>query len=106
MNWCKHHVHYEEAFTIFEDPFIAVIDDPDHSVVENRYVAVGQTNQGRLVVVTYTIRNDEPWLITAREAEPRERRRHMSGKVRDGDEMRPYYDFSNGVRGKHYQGRM
>ena len=29
----------------------------------------------------------------------------MSGTMRDGDDdMRPYYDFSGGVRGKHYQG--
>ena len=43
------------------------------------------------MVVSYTIRNDEPWLISARMAEARE--------------LRPFYDFSKGVRGKHFRGR-
>jgi uncharacterized DUF497 family protein len=105
-NWKKHHVRFKEADTIFDDPLIVAIDDPEHSHEEDRYLAIGETKRKRLVVVLYTIRDDEQWLISARDAETRERRRYMSGdSIPDEDEMRPYYDFSAGVRGKHYRGR-
>ena len=106
-NWIKHRIWFEEADTIFDDPLIIVIDDPDHSNEEDRYIAIGQSDYGRLIVLSYTVRGDgEPWLISAREAEPRERRRYVgTDTLRDGDEMRTYYDFSEGVRGKHYRGR-
>lgn len=105
-NLRKHGIRFEEAITVFDDPLIVVIDDPEHSHGESRFLAMGATDERRLVVVSYTIRNDDLWLISARPAEARERRRYMAGdSIRDEDEMRPYYDFSNGVRGKHYRGR-
>lgn len=105
-NWTKHQIRFAEADAIFDDPLIVVINDPEHSDDENRYLAIGETKHRRVVVVSYTIRDDEQWLISARVAEPRERRRYMAGdSIRDEDEMRSYYDFSGGVRGKHYRGR-
>ena len=105
-NWQKHGVSFEEADTVFDDSLIIVIDDPEHSHEEDRYVAIGATCEHRLVVVSYTIRNDEPWLISARMAEARERKKYMGAdSINDGGDIRPFYDFSGGVRGKHFRGR-
>jgi uncharacterized DUF497 family protein len=106
INFQKHGISFEEADSVFDDPLIIVIDDPEHSYEENRHVAIGATCERRLVVVSYTIRNDEPWLISARTAEARERKKYMAAdSINDGGDIRPYYDFSGGVRGKHFRGR-
>lgn len=108
-NWQKHGVRFEEAMTVFDDPLIVVIDDPNHSHEEDRYIAIGETSQRRLVVLSYTIRqDDEPRPISARIADMRERRRYVGAdelRDEDDDDMQPYYDFSGGVRGKHYRGK-
>jgi uncharacterized DUF497 family protein len=105
INFQKHGISFEEADSVFDDPLILVIDDPEHSWEENRHVAIGATCERRLVVVSYTIRNDESWLISARMAEARERKKYMGAdSINDGD-IRPYYDFSGGVRSKHFRGR-
>jgi len=105
INFQKHGISFEEADTVFDDQLILVIDDPEHSDEENRHVAIGATCERRVVVVSYTIRNDEPWLISARMAEARERKKYMGAdSINDGD-IRPFYDFSKGVRGKHFRGR-
>jgi uncharacterized protein len=104
-NLQKHRVSFHDAAEVFDDPLNIVIDDPDHSIDEDRFVVIGEIGGRRIVVVAYTIRDDEYWLISARLAEPRERRLYTGGyMIHDEDEMRPYYDFSNGVRGKHYRG--
>jgi hypothetical protein len=40
-NVAKHGVSFEEAATVFEDPLGRIVDDPRHSVGENRYVLLG-----------------------------------------------------------------
>ncbi|MDR0836653.1 MAG: BrnT family toxin [Propionibacteriaceae bacterium] len=37
----KHHVSFEEARTVFFDPYARVIDDPDHSSDEDRFIILG-----------------------------------------------------------------
>ena len=106
-NWRKHRVRFDEADTVFNDPKILVIDDPDHSQNEDRFIAIGESEQRRLLVVSYTIRGDEQRLISARTADVREKWLYMGSDMiheGDDDEMRPYYDFSKGIRGKHYRG--
>lgn len=112
MNLRKHGVRFEEASTIFDDPLIIVMDDPWHSYEEERLLAMGQSSSGKLLVLSYVVRDDETRLITARRATMTERRRYMRGdSIRDrGKEPEidlsdiPEVDFSNGVRGKHYRG--
>ena len=65
---------FEEASTAFGDPLSSTIADPDHSNDEDRFILVGMTHAGRLVVVVHTDREDAVRLISARVAEPRERR--------------------------------
>jgi uncharacterized DUF497 family protein len=73
-NMRNHGVSFEEAVTVFEDPMMATIDDPDHSVTERRMVTMGYSSQGRLLVVVHTDRGDKIRLISARRPTRSERR--------------------------------
>ena len=64
----KHGVTFEEAKTVFNDPFEITIDDPDHSDDEDRYLAIGISLKGRLLVVWYTERNENIRIIGCRKA--------------------------------------
>jgi uncharacterized protein len=70
----KHGVSFEEAQTVFEDNLFVVFEDPDHSIHEKRYLIMGQSNEGRLLVVSYTERARRVRLISARPATRREQR--------------------------------
>jgi uncharacterized protein len=103
-NLRKHGISFDEAQRIFLDPLLVCIDDREHSGEEDRYFAIGETREGKLLAVSYTIRDDEAWLITARTTEPAERRRYMKGdRIRDrGDEeVDPsgHLDWSKAKRG-------
>ena len=52
----KHGVSFEEAKTVFDDPLYVDFYDPDHSADEHRYIIIGESQQGRLLVVSYTER--------------------------------------------------
>ena len=72
-NLRKHGVDFEEAATAFGDPLSITIPDPDHSAGEERWLLVGYSSAGRLLVVAHTERGDEIRLINARSATRRER---------------------------------
>ena len=64
----KHRVGFDEATTVFADPLSLLMPDPDHSIDENRYVAMGRSRQGKLLVVTFVERPPRTRLISARKA--------------------------------------
>lgn len=66
INLSKHSVSFEEARTVFDDSLYVDFYDPDHSDDEERYLIVGQSSQGRLLIVSYTERGDLIRLISAR----------------------------------------
>ena len=72
-NLSKHEVSFDEAKTVFSDPIYVDFYDIDHSDNEHRYIIVGQSLQGRLLIVSYTEREYAIRLISAREATRRER---------------------------------
>jgi uncharacterized DUF497 family protein len=72
-NFRKHGVTFEEAVTVFGDPLAVNMPDPAHSEFEERYLVLGMSNLQRLLVVAYAERGDRTRLITAREANRRER---------------------------------
>ena len=72
-NLRKHGVTFEEAVSVFADPEELMIDDPDHSFDEERFVSVGHSLFGRLLVVGYTERGSKIRLIFARRATMPER---------------------------------
>ncbi|MEO8369118.1 MAG: BrnT family toxin [Candidatus Solibacter sp.] len=74
----KHGVSFAEAMTVFGDPLEATIPDPDHSVGEYRFLSIGRSEAGRVLVVAYTEREGRIRLISAREATPAEQRRYES----------------------------
>lgn len=64
----KHGVSFDEAVTVFFDPRELLIWDPDHSMGEDRFVSIGLSASGRLLVVGYTERGSTIRLIFARRA--------------------------------------
>ncbi len=79
LNQKKHRVSFEEAATVFSDPFEITIDDPDHSFVELRFISVGGSFKRRLLVVSYAERGDRIRIINARTPTKRERRAYEEG---------------------------
>jgi uncharacterized DUF497 family protein len=75
-NFKKHKVSFDEAVTVFYDPLSATFNDPDHSVGEERFLTVGYSSRGRLLVISYTEREIAVRMISARRATAKERRRH------------------------------
>lgn len=73
QNIKKHRIAFEDAATVFGDPLSLTIDDPLHSTVERRFVTMGFSLRGRLVVVVHTDRSDRIRIISARKATARER---------------------------------
>ena len=75
-NLKKHKVSFDEGATVFNDPFSITIPDPDHSADEERYIDIGASDSGRLLVVSYTERGTNLRIISCRKANPTERRRY------------------------------
>ncbi|HSO11352.1 MAG TPA: BrnT family toxin [Anaerolineales bacterium] len=73
-NLKKHGVSFEEGATIFNDPMIATILDPDHSKGEERYISIGISVQDRLLVVVHAEREERIRLISCRKATSGERK--------------------------------
>ena len=70
----KHGVSFDEAATAFGDPLSVTISDPDHSADEVRFILMGTTYLGRILVVVHTDRGDNIRVISARRATKTERR--------------------------------
>ena len=70
----KHHVSFNEATTVFGDFFGSTASDPDHSVEENRYITVGLSNRGRVLMVAHTDRRERIRIISARRLTRSEKR--------------------------------
>lgn len=78
INQQKHKIDLADVEGVFYDPMALTLEDADHA--EQRFVTLGTDNFGRLLVVVYTYR--EPNLIrviSARPAEPHERRAYKGG---------------------------
>lgn len=73
-NETKHGVTFEEAKTVFNDPFAITIHDPDHSDEEERWLDVGLSAEGRLLVVWYTERSERIRIIGYRKTTKTEER--------------------------------
>ena len=74
----KHRVSRAEAEQVFFNEPLAIVRDPRHSVQESRLQALGQTDQGRLLHVTFTLRDAGALIrvISARDMSRKERVRH------------------------------
>lgn len=82
-NLKKHSVSFEEAESVFGDPLAMVFLDEDHSIEEKREIIIGYSERQRLLVISFTERDDDLIrIISARRADPDERRKHENERNR------------------------
>jgi len=79
INSAKHGVSFNEAETVFKDPLYVDFFDPHHSDNEDRYLMVGRSNRGRLLIVSYTDRRNSIRIISSREVTKMEREVYEEG---------------------------
>jgi uncharacterized DUF497 family protein len=79
FNYQKHGIDFEEAITVFRDHHSITIFDPDHSAMEQRFIDIGLSERGRVLVVIYTERRNRIRIISARRATLAEQRRYDQG---------------------------
>lgn len=72
INRRKHGVSFEEASEVFSDA-PRVMSDLEHSDVEDRYLAIGFSDRGRMLVVSHVYRDGRVRIISARLATKRDR---------------------------------
>jgi hypothetical protein len=79
INLRKHNISFQEATTVFDDSLSVTFPDPDHSIGEDRYVIIGTSRLGQLLVVSHTDRENRTRIISARRATRQERRFYEEG---------------------------
>ncbi len=77
-NQAKHGLAFEEAMSAFADSLSITYADPGHSVDEERFLRLGLSAHGHVLVVSHVYRADCVRIIGARKATPRERRFYES----------------------------
>ncbi len=71
-NTRKHRVSFDEAKSVFDDPgFITVVDE-EHSIDEERYISIGLSENGRLLILAHTDNEGRIRIISARKASKKE----------------------------------
>ncbi len=75
-NLKKHGISFEEAKSVFYDDYARVKPDPDHSIVENRFIIQGVSKQNRLLVISFADRNEKIRIISARKSTNREKKQY------------------------------
>ena len=83
-NESKHKVSFVEAKTLFTDPFLVTFSDEYHSDTENRYISIGCSARGRILLAVHTERGAKDdmviRIISCRRVTPSERRVYEQGK--------------------------
>ena len=84
-NIIKHRVSFEEAKTVFYDEEALVINDPDHSEDEERFIILGESNRANLLVVCHCCRVSETIIriISARKATKTETKQYYNVSFRE-----------------------
>ena len=100
-NLRKHGVSFEEAAVAVNDMFAIARSDEHHSILEDRFVLIGESAAWKTLTVIFTMDRDTVRIISARRANAAERRRYMEGDdvLRDApmdDEMLDDYGHLDG----------
>ena len=77
-NLANHGISFDEATSVFDDPLFLTFADPEHSLQEQRFLIMGESARGRLLVISYTDRKDITRLISVRPATRKERKAYES----------------------------
>lgn len=74
----KHKISFEEAKTVFYDTEALLIDDPEHSQEEERFIILGLSKKANLLVVCHCYRASETVIriISARKATKNETKQY------------------------------
>lgn len=75
-NLKKHRVSFDESVSVFYDALAATFGDPDHSIGEHRFITIGRSTRGRLLVVAHIEVGTGIRIISARLTTAQERKRH------------------------------
>lgn len=77
INKIKHNdIDFTEADSALDDPFAMTTEDYGDYDGEERYFTLGMSEKGRLINISWTIRGDEIRIISARLAEPHQRKNY------------------------------
>jgi len=69
QNQKKHRVSFDEAGSVFSDPFTLTFDDPDHATNEKRFITIGTSMKGRILFLSHADKGeDHVRVISARGA--------------------------------------
>ena len=79
-NLKKPGVSFQEVASVLSDDLSITYPDPDHSVREHRFITVGMSRFGRVLMVAHTDRGDNIRVIGARKTTRKERRYYEEGK--------------------------
>ena len=79
INLRKHNISFHEATTVFNDSLSVTFPDPDHSIGEERYVIIGMSELGKVLIVSHTDRENRIRIISARTANRQEKRFYEEG---------------------------
>lgn len=80
-NLRKHGVPFDEAGSVFGDPLAITYFDPAHSDEEDRFLTIGMSQEGRIVILSHTDRGDRIRILSAREATRGERKGYEDGRL-------------------------
>ena len=82
INMQKHGISFEEAKTVFYDPDALLIPDPDHSIVEERFLILGVDSEADILIVSHCYRESDEVIriISAREATRNEAKQYYASK--------------------------
>ena len=78
-NLVKHGIAFKEAQTVFDDPLYVDFYNPDHSQNENRYIIIGASSMGHILLVSYTERGNITRIISARKVTKQEFKAYQEG---------------------------
>ena len=79
VNERKHGVTFAEAMSVFGDTLSVTAYDPKHADDEDRFLTMGRSVDGRLLIVSHTDRDESIRIISARVATRRERKDYEDG---------------------------
>lgn len=79
LNLRKHKIGFDEAKTIFDEPFLLTFLDQTNSDEESRYISIGTSSKTRILVVVHTDRRGNIRIISCRKATPSERKAYEEG---------------------------
>jgi len=81
LNILNHKISFEEAKTVFVDDYSRIFNDFEHSDEEFREIIFGYSNKNRLLVVSFTERNDKIRIISARKVNKNERKLYEEYRI-------------------------